>query len=1384
MSRAATWVGSVSSTLGSLPSKASGVDVGVLSMYCASIALALFAFGYAIRGGTLLFGVVNLTLVFLLVAVLCVGVHFWAAREIRFQLIWADLVLIGFALLMLLNSSSAAGLEKGLRFAGLVLAPYFLARLILVEFRWVKSFLITLLATVTVIGVMAFAYSVLPDPLARFLPYEITEWGERLAFLNVNPVPLGMLFVVGAMLHLGLMSGWRRIWIIPSLAVTGALVYTMLIVGTRSALVAIFGALLTAILISLITRRFSNFPVLLIAFGTTAFLFYTIFASGLVFPTGEVNEAGIRHEDEPKRVGELVSVYLVSDKGHRADDDPVQPWLWQRADPLTDVPNLPDDATWSDIEGARGFNYTPTDDDQDKFLRAYVYYEKDGETLLAQTVAIGPIGAPAADTDERTESNASSAPQPAAAGISHEAEPKREGEPISAYLVRDHLYRTDEDPVNPWHWQWANPRSEAPDPPQDATWTWAYASEIGVPLSFSHTPTNDDQGKFLRAYAYYEEEGETHPAQTAAIGQMETASADTDERAESNALPTPQLGVAGIRPETERKRVGDPIFAYLVDDLLHWVDDDPVQPWRWQRADFHADIPYLPDDATWTDIDGALLYTYTPTDDDRRKFLRAYVYYEKDGETYWAQTISIGPIAAADADTGKRIESNTLYVPQPGVAGIKPVDEPKRVGETVSAYLVHDRRHRGDDDPAQPWRWQRADPRADAPNLPDETTWTAGEVHRPETFTYTPTDDDQGKFLRAFMYYEKDGATYRAQTISIGPIAAAVVDGVAGIKNEAEPKRVGEPVSAYLVHDRLHRADDAPIQRWLWQRADPRGDAPNLPDDTTWSWAYTNQIGVPPSFRYTPTDDDQGKFLRAYVYYEKDGATYRAQTISIGPIAAAADALSVPQPGIAGIKSGSEPKQVGELISTYLVHDKPHRADDAPIQRWLWQRADPRGDAPNLPDDTTWSWAYTNQIGVPPSFRYTPTDDDQGKFLRAYVYYEKGGETYRAQTVAVGPITAAAADTDVRTKSSALPVPQPPAADTDVRTKSSASPVPQPGVADTDVRTKSNPLPVPQPGVAGIRAEAESKRVGEPVSAYLVHDQVHRDDDDQIQRWLWQRADPRADARNLPDNTTWSWAYTNQIGVSPSFRYTPTDDDEGKFLRAYVYYEKGGETYRAQTIAVGPIATGQQTTPAPAYTTTGFSLPRTGIRLPNQGRFETLTLLVNPVDEENEAELRRRQHVIGARLDLLQEALTKFRANPLLGAGTAGMDNYAHNIFAETAAELGLTGLAILLAFFAFVLRNLWKFFVKLDEQNPYFHIIAAVFLVLTALFIQKQFSASLAHHKDLIIFAAIILNLPLLLGMPGREVSGGLREKFPPRLRFLAPARDSAPVRDVKTRP
>ena len=268
-------------------------------MHLAPVVLALFVCGYMLRGGMLLFGFVNLTLVFLLATILCVGVHLLVTRQIRFQLIWPDLGMIAFAVLLLANSRSGAGLDKGLRFVVLVLAPYFLARVILTDFMHVKRFLITMTAAITAVAIGAFASSVLPEPVAKLLPYRLVDWDRRLVFLRVNEVHMGLMLMVGLMIYTGLISGWRRVWMIPGLAMIWVLHYDVLLVGSRAALVSILGTTLIASLIALVTRRLSNLPVLLIVFGTTAFILYTVLASGLAPPTPTIAAAEPATVDEP-----------------------------------------------------------------------------------------------------------------------------------------------------------------------------------------------------------------------------------------------------------------------------------------------------------------------------------------------------------------------------------------------------------------------------------------------------------------------------------------------------------------------------------------------------------------------------------------------------------------------------------------------------------------------------------------------------------------------------------------------------------------------------------------------------------------------------------------------------------------------------------------------------------------------------------------------------------------------------------------------------------------------------------------------------------------------------------------------------------------------------
>ena len=215
-------------------------------------------------------------------------------------------------------------------------------------------------------------------------------------------------------------------------------------------------------------------------------------------------------------------------------------------------------------------------------------------------------------------------------------------------------------------------------------------------------------------------------------------------------------------------------------------------------------------------------------------------------------------------------------------------------------------------------------------------------------------------------------------------------------------------------------------------------------------------------------------------------------------------------------------------------------------------------------------------------------------------------------------------------------------------------------------------------GEAGIRDTNKERMVGDVISVYLVNDELHRADDDPVQRWHWQRADARAGDANTPDDATWSaidgarsYKY---IGGARSYEYITTAADAGKFLRAHVSYEKDGLTYRVQTGAVGPIGV----------------LTRRGqaIRMVETIRGESITL--------SEGGLARR-------IDLWQLGGAMFLESPLVGHGLyrlhyiegTPLNNQrlpagVHNVYLMLAGESGVVPLALYLLCLFFLLRTLW----------------------------------------------------------------------------------------------
>ena len=148
----------------------------------------------------------------------------------------------------------------------------------------------------------------------------------------------------------------------------------------------------------------------------------------------------------------------------------------------------------------------------------------------------------------------------------------------------------------------------------------------------------------------------------------------TFDRISQEEAPKYEIGEAAVRSEAAEQRVGTPVIAYLVQDELHLADDDPIQPWYWQRASAQPNDANAPDEATWTQVKGAPTGEYNATGDDRGKFLRSYVYYEKNGSLYRAETPAIGPIQEA-------------LVPVAELPVVEPVEEELPAFESTDAEL-------------------------------------------------------------------------------------------------------------------------------------------------------------------------------------------------------------------------------------------------------------------------------------------------------------------------------------------------------------------------------------------------------------------------------------------------------------------------------------------------------------------------------------------------------------------------------------------------------------------------------------------------------------------------------------------------------------------------
>ncbi len=245
----------------------------------------------------------------------------------------------------------------------------------------------------------------------------------------------------------------------------------------------------------------------------------------------------------------------------------------------------------------------------------------------------------------------------------------------------------------------------------------------------------------------------------------------------------------------------------------------------------------------------------------------------------------------------------------------------------------------------------------------------------------------------------------------------------------------------------------------------------------------------------------------------------------------------------------------------------------------------------------------------------------------------------------------------------------------------------------------------------GVIAEAdEAKRVGDTIGASLVHDHDHREDDNPMSRWQWQRANAQSGDANTPDDATW-------VDIDPdgdlTSEYTLTADDQGKFFRAYVDYEKEGILYRGQTLAVGPILPAPAALPAALPTALPAATPTATTEAA-----EAASTLARELEQTREnIEVIRGETI--ERSDLLQRiglwkiGSAKALASPLVGHGLYqlhymegaplgyhGRPAGVHNLYLMLIGEAGIIPLALYLLWLFFLLRLRWRMPISLVRDS------------------------------------------------------------------------------------
>ena len=199
---------------------------------------------------------------------------------------------------------------------------------------------------------------------------------------------------------------------------------------------------------------------------------------------------------------------------------------------------------------------------------------------------------------------------------------------------------------------------------------------------------------------------------------------------------------------------------------------------------------------------------------------------------------------------------------------------------------------------------------------------------------------------------------------------------------------VGEPIWVCLGDSSLRAANSA----WHWQRSD-NGYSGWTDVDAS---RGADRAGGAPTYAYIPNNADLGKYFRARIALTGGSTVY---TRVFGKVRAADAATASTTP--LAFASGNTSPSVSAGVVTVAGDWQPTGAVMDTV-RWGWQRCDNA--------DST----YTDCQNIIRSFRiwgsgaetlsHDPVAADQGKYLRAYVYYENSSGVW---TKAATPFTGA-----------------------------------------------------------------------------------------------------------------------------------------------------------------------------------------------------------------------------------------------------------------------------------------------------------------------------------------------------------------------------------------